>query len=1023
MIGQTISNYRILGKLGKGGMGVVYAAEDLRLRRKVAIKIFNIESKDPSYRQRFSREAHAISSFNHPNIAVVHDCGETPDGKPFIVLELIEGETLNELLGKGALTLARVLEIVEDVAKALAEAHRRNIIHRDIKPSNVMVGASGIVKVLDFGLAKSMDEPQLSMSPTSDARALLATQTREGMFIGTPHYVSPEQALTMPVDARSDLFSLGSLLYECLSGRHAFPGKSDVAICAKVIRDDPPPPSQFCAQVTPELDRITLKLLAKEPEARYQSAQELLADLREARATLNSSDRAQMKPIKPVTRDSRVSLMMAVSAGIRKPRVLLAVFLTAFTLAVATVWMLSASSPARIGTSTNVASGWYERVRRQLFGASSQPVAPEAMRWYKRGMEALHNGSYFTASKMMAEAVKSDDNFPLAHARLAEALLELDYTDIAKDEVIRTGQLVPDRALLPAQEALTVDAIINTVAGNFKGAVESNRQLAERAAGQEKAAALVDLGRAYEKADDLKFASQSYEEATRADPQYAAAFLRLGIAKGRQRDLSAAGAAFDNAQRLFETLGDIEGVTQVLYERGSMLAKGRQVQESLSQLEQAADKSRVTGNRSQQVLALLRLSTVKLFQGDMPGAQQLASDSVALAQSGDMENLVTRGLTDLGSALFADGKYGEAERYYKQSLDISRRNKGRRNEARTLLALGSLYSSSGRPREAVEYAVKSLEFLRQGGYPREVSLALKVLGHAYDQTGDYEAAHTKYGELLEEANRLGDRSQAAAAHEGFGLVLVHQERYPEAPSHFQQKYEINKTLGNRLYAARGMMQLALALWPVGRSPEAQDLLDRAAAEAGQPDEKDLKELNAWVSLVNSRMALSELRVRDAIKHSRQAIDLADDYNVEVLTEAKYTLGLALTMSGSEHAGMKLCEEAVALAEGMGDPHYIAGALLSLSEASFLNGKTGDALASALRAQGVSAKLGMQESEWRACVLAAQASRQLGGGAGGYATRASILLSELEQRWGAEAFNGYLSRPDIQRYRRSLAGAR
>lgn len=1022
MIGQTISHYRILDKLGKGGMGVVFAAEDLRLRRKVALKILNVESKEPHYRQRFLREAHAISSFNHPNIAVIHDCGETPEGKPFIVMELVEGETLSDLLREGTLTLSRTLEIVGDVAKAIAEAHRRNIIHRDIKPSNVIVGRNGVVKVLDFGLAKSIDDSRPAYGLNSDAQALLSTRTREGTFLGTPHYVSPEQALAMPVDARSDLFSLGSLLYECLSGRLAFNGTSDVDICAKVIRDDPPPPSQFCAQVTPELDRITLKLLAKKPEARYQSAQEFLADLGEASAALDGGTRAHVRPVETGAREVRTSLVMAVSAGLRKPRVLLAIFLAAFTLAVATVWGLSAYG-RRSAALSGATGGWYERLRQQLLGPPARPpLSREAERWYRRGTEALHNGSYFTASNMLEESIKADGEFPLSHARLAEALSELDYTDRAKTEVILTGQLVPDRTRLPAQESLVIDAITKTIAGDFKGAVESYRRQAELATGQEKALALVDLGRAYEKAEDLKSASRSYAEAASADPQYAAAFLRLGVVYWRLQESSAAGEAFDKAQRLFEILGDIEGVTQVLYERGSMLSKQRRVQESLLQLEQAVDKSRAAGNRSQQVLALLRLSTVRLLQGDVPGAHQLASDSVALAQSGDMENLVTRGLIDLGSALFIKGEYGDAERYYKQSLDISRRNKGRRNESRALLALGSLYSSSGRPREAIQYAEKALEFYRQGSYPREVSQALSVLGHAYDQTGDYTAAYTKYGELLEEANRLGDDSQVAAAHEGFGLALVHQERYTEALPRLQKKYEINKVLGNRLYAARGMMQMALALWPTGRSSEARDLLDRAAAEAGRPDEKSLKELQTWVSLVTARIALSELRVQDAIKHSRQAIELADDDNAEVLTEAKYTLGLALAMSGSEHAGMKMCEDAARTATQMGDPHYLAGALLALSESSFMNGYPEASLAAALRAQEVSARSGMQESEWRAWALAAQASRA-GRATLDYATRAESLLSGLEERWGTEAFNGYLSRRDIGRYRRLLADAR
>jgi len=1001
MIEQTISCYRILSQLGKGGMGVVFLAEDTRLSRKVAIKILNVDSNGNQSRQRFMREARAISSFKHPNIAVVHDCGETPDGRPFIVMEFVEGETLAELLGKGTLTLSRTLEIVEDIGKAIAEAHRHKVIHRDIKPSNVMIGENGVVKVLDFGLAKNEDEAQPPMGATSEARELLTTRTREGTFIGTPQYVSPEQALALPVDSRSDLFSLGSVLYECLSGRPAFPGTSEADICAKVIRDDPPPPSRFCAEVPSELDRVTLKLLAKKPEGRYQSAQEFLVELGRLKETLHGGrGNALVTPALTKGRAARTSRIMAVAAGLRRPRVKFAIFLSAFTLALAAVWALSSRSYSRFEDQGNLAP---------------------AERWYRRGTEALHNGSYFNASKMLEASIKERADFPLAHARLAEALSEMDYTDRAKDEVIRVSRLVPDRTRLAVPEALLIDAVTNTVAGDFKNAIEIDQRLSKDATGSERAVALVDLGRAYEKADDLKDATDSYEEAAKVDTQYAAAFLRLGVARGRQQDLQGAGAAFDKAQGLYETMGDMEGLTQVLYERGSMFLKLRKIPEARAQLELAVEKSRAAENRSQQVLALLRMSTVRLFEGDMAAAQQLASDALSLAQSNDMENLVAGGLIDLGNGFFAKGMYADAEKYFKQSLDIARRSKGRRGEARALLALGSLYTSSGRAPEAVEGTEKALEFYRQSGYRREVLQALNVLAHAHDQTGDYEPAYTEFSELLEAGDRAGDRAQVAAAHEGLGLALIHQERYEEALPHLRQKYDINKSLGNRLYEARGLMQMALALWPLGRVEEARDFVKQASAIAGQSADKSYVELQTWLALVNARMALSEGRAGYAARESSRAIGLASGDNREVLVEAKYALGLALAQSGSPREGLKRCVEASALAEVMGDPHYLTGAILALSEVSLAVGDARGALDAALRAQALSYKSGMQESEWRAWSLAARASRRLGGAeSGDYAARARSVLSDIERRLGEEAFAGYSSRRDVQRYRLELS---
>src|SRR5258708_7399406 len=255
MIGRTLSHYRIIEKLGEGGMGVVYIAEDVLLGRRVAIKTLTARrgSDTEHFRSRFLREARAVSTLSHPHIATIHDYGETDDGQPYIVMELVKGQTLGDLILLEKLTIRRALEIIKQGAEALAEDHRNGIIHRDIKPTNVAINERGKVKVLDFGLAK-----QLTLGPVSDddpeRQTLMNTQTQEGVILGTPMYLSPEQALGVDVDARSDLFSLGGLLYECIAGKPPFSGKNPIEICAKVMRDDPPPPSQLNPNVSRELD-------------------------------------------------------------------------------------------------------------------------------------------------------------------------------------------------------------------------------------------------------------------------------------------------------------------------------------------------------------------------------------------------------------------------------------------------------------------------------------------------------------------------------------------------------------------------------------------------------------------------------------------------------------------------------------------------------------------------------------------------------------------------------------------------
>src|SRR6267143_3311061 len=283
MIGETISHYRIIEQLGEGGMGVVYLAEDTTLGRQVAMKFLTSTAAD--YRARFLREARAVSLLSHPNIATVFDYGETSEGQPYIVMELIKGRPLNEKLREGSLPLPEAVRIVSSIAEALGEAHHQGVVHRDVKPSNVVITERGQVKVLDFGLVKQLYE-QHSLGGDPNLPTLPFTRTRSDVIVGTPMYLSPEQATGKKVDARSDLFALGVVLYECITGQAAFGGSSIIEIGAQIIHVTPPIPSTVNDRIPPELDRITTKAMEKKIEARYQSAEELIADLKEVLPTL-----------------------------------------------------------------------------------------------------------------------------------------------------------------------------------------------------------------------------------------------------------------------------------------------------------------------------------------------------------------------------------------------------------------------------------------------------------------------------------------------------------------------------------------------------------------------------------------------------------------------------------------------------------------------------------------------------------------------------------------------------------------
>src|SRR5215207_8872796 len=292
--------YQIGGVLGRGGMAEVHRGRDLRLNREVAVKVLRSDlARDPSFQVRFRREAQAAASLNHPAIVAVYDTGEDrgPTGNtPYIVMEYVEGDTLRDVLRReGPLPPERAMSLAADVCGALDFSHRNGIVHRDVKPGNVMITPQGSVKVMDFGIARAVSDSA-------------ATMTSTAAVIGTAQYLSPEQARGESVDARSDVYSLGCMLYEFVTGAPPFTGDSPVAVAYQHVREDPKLPSSINPQIPPELDAILLKAMSKNPANRYQSAAEMRNDLLRALA-------GQRVEATPVMGDAEKTTILAATPG------------------------------------------------------------------------------------------------------------------------------------------------------------------------------------------------------------------------------------------------------------------------------------------------------------------------------------------------------------------------------------------------------------------------------------------------------------------------------------------------------------------------------------------------------------------------------------------------------------------------------------------------------------------------------------------------------------------------------------
>jgi serine/threonine protein kinase/predicted Zn-dependent protease len=991
MIGETVSHYRIVGKLGHGGMGVVYIAEDLHLERRVAIKFSSAARDNEAYRARFLREARAASALNHPHIARIYDYGESADGQPFLVMELVTGEDLARLLARGGLSVLQSVRIVEEVAEALAEAHRNGIIHRDIKPSNIVINERGQVKVLDFGLAKLYQEP--SQIP-EDSPTLASSATAAGVVLGTPSYMSPEQAREAPLAPRSDLFALGSVLYECLAGKRAFGGGNSVEILAGVLYFDPPPPSRFDPRVPPPLDAVVLKALAKNPDDRYQSALEMLTDLRAAREGLTQPDTQETEvfpapgvPTPPPTANLWSSLH-TLTGPLRRSRT---------TAALSVVLLLAAFVGA-----------WW------MFTDRTYRASPEAQRWYQEGVAALRDGTYYKASKALEQAANRDPQFSMAHARLAEAYQELDLTDKAREEMLRAAPPVSS-PLLSRSERLYQQALQLTLTGKLTDAAGLYRDLLARAPADDKANAYLDLGRAYERSENIQDAAEAYRQATRRQSQNPAAWLRLAMLYGRQLQQERATQAFDQAAQLYRGLSNLEGAVEVLYQRAVVANRIANYSAARDLLGQALKLSTDIGSISQEIQALLQLSAAE-YRGssNFTEAQADARKAIEMARANGLESLTARGLVDLGNAYFLKGDVDEAREAYTQSLDYARRFHSERNEARALFGLGNLALRYGDVEEAIRNVQQSLVWYQRGGYQKETANALVLLARAQRQKGDYAAALESFERQLQIGKQIGDASLMALAEQGRGTVLLALGRLPEALAAYRQGYDSARKIGDQLDAAYDLLNSAEVYWRLGRYTEAKQALADAAPSPSRA-------VAALADQTRAELALSQRDYRTAIDASRQVL-AQTNLTIDATAGAKSTLGTAQVATGARREGLAALAEASELAAKSGSALLVADTKLAYAEALLTTGDGRRALEAASAAQKWFASVGNQEAEWRTWLVMSAAEKALGNGEKTLedGQKAVQALATVQQKWDSDSYKTYQARPDIQDRGKQLA---
>ena len=438
MIGQTISHYRIVEKLGGGGMGVVYLAEDTRLDRKVAIKFLPAEvATDERAKQRLLREAKTAATLDHPNICAIYEVGEE-DSHSFIVLQYIEGETLAARLKRHLPDLREALAIATQVADALNEAHGRGIIHRDIKPENIMLTTRNQVKVLDFGLAKMVRDSSVMGADTASMLSI------PGMVMGTVPYMSPEQVRGEELDCRSDIFSFGTVLYELLSGRRPFEAKSSAEVISAILTTEPPPISRSSLGHSGSgEEQLIRKCLEKDAALRYQTMSDLIPDLQQIRREYETG---QVTPRSGTTTVKPKAITGDKGGRFRVSRLGLVLTSLALVLAAAGVWFFSIRSLKRTPAAAVM---------------SSNPVAYDAYMRGRVNVGSENPDNNNAAIKLFEQSVAADPNFAAAYAELARAYtIKARYSGTAAEK-----QKLYEDAEVDVEKALAIDP--NLAEGHF----------------------------------------------------------------------------------------------------------------------------------------------------------------------------------------------------------------------------------------------------------------------------------------------------------------------------------------------------------------------------------------------------------------------------------------------------------------------------------------------------------------------------------------------------------------------------
>jgi serine/threonine protein kinase len=814
-VGQVVlGRFKIVRLIGRGGMGDVYEASDVELGR-IALKTIRPDfAGSREIFARFKKEVQLARRVSGPHVCRVHELFVVHGIKKelpalFLTMEFLDGLTLaDKIRDSGPFPWREAQVIGIEICAGLQTIHQAGIVHRDLKSRNIMLASrndSACAVLMDFGLARELP------SPTSET---MNDFTRPGSIVGTPAYMAPEQFEGTEVSPATDVYALGIVLYELLTGRHPFAASAPIG--AGVLRSRRLKPASSIQRGVPHhFDEVINKCLEYEAKRRYQSADEVALALK----------------AHPFSARRVIERQPAV---LRKRSTLTAVFVIFFLIATGMVL-------------------WFQSHRYH-------PPSSEVQRWYEMGAAALREGTYVKATRTLQVAVDHDKNFALGHARLADAWSELDFAGRAQQQMLLASAPELDRNL-PALDRMYIEAVRSTLTHDFNGAVRQYKSILDALPEQEKAYGYVDLGRAWEKAGDLIAALKDYETAARLDKDNPAAFVHLGVLRSRQQDASGGEAAFRHAETIYQETSNQEGLAEIAYQRGYAENVRGESEQARANLTTSLTIARQISSVQLEVRALTQMSNVEYFAQHSDQAIQYANHAIEIARENELGYWSGDGLMRLGNAYLSAHELDKAESPLQAALRIAQQERQPRLEANAKFSLASVLSQRGKWDESIQFAQPALDYYKSVGMVVQATNASILIVRAQQNKNDLTAALQSANELLKVSGQSANLALVESSEELMGNVLSALERYPEALSHFEEALLRAHTIHeNEPYQA---MHCADVLWQLGRYTEAVKMLT-IAESAKNPD------LDSEAELVKTSILLSQGKLAQVISLVNQA---------------------------------------------------------------------------------------------------------------------------------------------------------